>query len=263
MDILDARRWQQGPLLYAHRGGRYPDCPENTLKAFQRALSHGVDVIETDAHLSVDAHVVLAHDPDGRRVAGVDREIRRCPLVELRRWDLGGNATMPTLDEALEALPEALFNIDIKQRAPDMTEPLVATIARHAASSRVLLTSFHADVLDRARARYDGPTGLSQRDAALAFFAPRTLLRAWPLRGVRLQIPPRHGPLHLGGAAFIAKMHTLGIAVDYWVIDDPETAETLLSRGADGIVTDEPAALAQLFARAPQTASWRRRHAHG
>ena len=49
--------------------------------------------------------------------------------------------------------------------------------------------------------------------------------------------------------AFVMKCHALGLADDYWTIDDPRAAEELLELGADGIMTDDPAAIAPVFAR--------------
>jgi hypothetical protein len=37
--------------------------------------------------------------------------------------------------------------------------------------------------------------------------------------------------------------------VDYWTIDDPVEAERLLKLGADGIMTDDPAAIAPVLKR--------------
>ena len=42
---------------------------------------------------------------------------------------------------------------------------------------------------------------------------------------------------------FIAKCHSLGLRVDFWVIDDRDEAERLLALGADGIMTNDPATL--------------------
>ena len=42
-------------------------------------------------------------------------------------------------------------------------------------------------------------------------------------------------------------MHRRGLAVDYWVINDPAQARRLLQRGADGIVTDDVASMGDVF----------------
>lgn len=56
-----------------------------------------------------------------------------------------------------------------------------------------------------------------------------------------LQIPPLlKGFFDLGSAAFINYAHNLGIAVQYWTINDPETVIRLRDNGADCIMTDDP-----------------------
>lgn len=259
-----------GPLLYAHRGAGL-EHPENSLEAFEAALAAGADVLEADVHLSRDGHVIVSHDPSGARVAGEAGEIRRSTLLEIKRWDLAraqpksaqrGAVRMPTLDEVLRAFPSALLNLDVKQREPDMTRALLQTIARHTAEPRVLLTSFEAAITRRLRAlRYAGPTGLARAEVAAALFAPSPLARLLAPRGTRMQIPIRAGVLPLAHAAVVRRAHARGLAVDYWVVNDLALAEHLLALGADGIVTDDPRAMARLFAHAPSTAGWRARHA--
>ena len=48
-------------ILAAHRGDK-KKCPENTMPAFENALRFGVDMIETDVHMTSDSASVLIHD---------------------------------------------------------------------------------------------------------------------------------------------------------------------------------------------------------
>jgi glycerophosphoryl diester phosphodiesterase len=59
---------------------------------------------------------------------------------------------------------------------------------------------------------------------------------------------------------FIDKCHNLGLAVDFWVINQRAQASELLDLGADGIMTDDPRAISDLFRVSPRTAGWRERH---
>jgi glycerophosphoryl diester phosphodiesterase len=241
-------RAHSGPIVLAHRGARLL-APENSLEAFEAALRAGADGIETDVHCSADGHVVLAHDPHGRGTARVDRAICECPLAELQRWDIGCGpevtssgacVRMPTLEAALHAFPACAFNVDIKVHTPAAVDAVLATVARCDAARRVLLTSFSTGVLRRVRARgYAGPTGVAQLEAitTVLFHLPA------PRGAQRLQIPERFGPLPLDRRAVIARAHAAGLRIDYWVVNDPTRARALLTLGADGIVTDDPAAI--------------------
>ena len=48
------------PITFAHRGAR-TEAPENTMPAFRRALELGARGLETDAWVSGEGEVVLAH----------------------------------------------------------------------------------------------------------------------------------------------------------------------------------------------------------
>lgn len=83
--------------LQGHRGARGL-APENTLPAFARALSLGVDTLELDIGVTKDGVVVIAHDrrlnPDIARgphgyVTAPAPTLRSVTLDELRRYDVG------------------------------------------------------------------------------------------------------------------------------------------------------------------------------
>lgn len=249
------------PLLYSHRGASI-EQPENTLPSFRRAADIGVDAFETDAHMTSDGHIVVGHDPSGGRMCGVPREIRRTLLREVQSWDAGRGFVdsdgrrpfagkgyrMPTLEQLLQEFPDMPLNIDLKQRDPSMVETALDLLRRHNAEQRVTLASFSDDTMHKVRTLgYTGPTALAQREVigllALHPIAYKLLRR----RGDAAQIPPRVGPIDLSTPAFIDKCHRLGLRVDYWTINDPAHAERLLDAGADGIMTDDPAAIAPVF----------------
>jgi len=48
-------------LAAGHRGVR-EGAPENTMKAFHMAARAGVDMIETDIHMTKDGQIILMHD---------------------------------------------------------------------------------------------------------------------------------------------------------------------------------------------------------
>ena len=250
-----------GPVLFGHRGAA-GELPENTLPAFRRALEVGATALETDVHLTRDGHVVVSHDGDGTRTAGVPRRIRDTTLAEVRGWDVGqgfrrahpgssGRAfRMPTLVEVLEELPPVPLNVDIKRHDAWAARAVVDVVRRHRAQDRVRLASFDAATLKIVRAvGYEGATSLGASEVIRLICLPEAALRRIRVGGTAAQIPPRQGWISLDTPAFVAKAHALGLLVHYWTIDDPVEAERLLRAGADGIISNEPARLAPVFAR--------------
>lgn len=84
--------------LQGHRGARGL-APENTLPAFARALTLGVDTLEFDVGITRDGQVVIAHDrrlnpdiakrPDGKYVDPPGPAIRALTLDEVKQYDVG------------------------------------------------------------------------------------------------------------------------------------------------------------------------------
>lgn len=263
-----------GPLLYAHRGASI-EAPENTRIAFRRALELGADVLELDLHASSDGVFVITHDETGERTCNVARAIRATPWSEISTWDAGfgytdqngerpfaGKGIHPVrFDELLSELGDCALNVDIKEASDQSIRALVALLRSERRETQVLLTSFSKSRIESVRAcSYSGPVGLSRPDVIRLFGAPEWLNRWFPFRGERAQIPPQWLGLDLGDARFIDKARRLGLLVDYWVINSVEEAEALLENGAAGIITDDPARMAELFRRSPRTSEWRRRH---
>ena len=261
---IDTRQVNGWPkVLYGHRGAAR-ERPENTLVSFERAVEAGADAIETDVHVTRDGALVLAHDETGARMAGDPRAIRDVSLDEIARWDVGWGFIAPdgsrpfagkgihppTLEEALAAFPDIPLNIDIKAGDPRAVEPIIALIRRHAAEHRVRLASFDLRVIAAVRRRgYQGGTSLCRAEVALALVLPAAALRRIPELGDAAQIPDRAAGRDLGRRRFIDKLHRAGLRVDFWTIDDPARAGELLAQGADGIITDDPAAIRPVFDR--------------
>ncbi len=252
--------------LYAHRGAS-AELPENTIPSFLRAIELGATAIETDAHLTKDGHVVLSHDDTGSRAAGVPRRIDESTLEEIRTWNVAshhaeaagiaaaagvagvaGTFTMPTLEEALAALPTVPFNVDCKAKGARPAEAVVRAVRRAGAQARVRIASFESRTLRHVRhLGYEGETGLGQSEIARLALAPLSFLRAFPLGGSAAQVPVRAMGVRFDTGRFVDRCHTLGLAVHYWTIDEPAEALRLAALGADGIMTDDPRRIAPVL----------------
>ena len=247
--------------LYAHRGAA-AERPENTMPAFERAIEIGVDALELDVHVTRDDRLIVAHDEDGARTAAAPLAWASLDLADARRLDVGWGfvapdgsrpfaghgISVPLFEDVLDAFPKVALNVDIKSdpRAPQLMVDLVK--ARHA-ESRVTIASFHYKQVSAVRRLgYGGETALAQSEVATLFALPAVLWKQLPCNGTAAQIPTHAGPLRFDRAPFIAKCHLLGLRVDFWTIDDREEATRLLALGADGIMTNDPAAIRPVFA---------------
>lgn len=253
--------------FYAHRGAA-AELPENTIPSFERALSYGVHAIEMDVHATSDGEIVVSHDPSGQRMCSESRAIKKTPYSVVRNWDAGwgfedetgdrpfagGDFRIPRFEEVLEHFPDVLINVDLKQRSPSIVRDVLRIIKQAGAEDRVLLGSFsQATILHVRLAGYSGTTVMGPVELGAAFFTPNWFVKPWPLRGRAAQIPTTFASRVLATQANIAKLHALGTRVDFWTINDLKRAEELLAMGADGIMTDDPKAIAPAF-RVPSRA---------
>ena len=231
----------EGPIPFAHRGGA-SDAPENTMPAFQYAVGLGYRYIETDVQVTSDGVVVAFHDDDLRRTCGVRGRISDLPWREVRQARVNGEAPIPLLEDVLGEWPDLRVNIDCKT---DAAAPGLASALRRTNSlSRVMVGSFSDARLRRLRAALGPELCTSSGPAAVAH-----LRYGRPRRpsSHAVQVPVTYGKLPVVDATFIAKAHALGMAVHVWIIDDAQEMHRLLDLGVDGLMTDRPAILRQVF----------------
>jgi glycerophosphoryl diester phosphodiesterase len=230
------------PRVLAHRGLAI-DAPENSLLAFGQAMAIGVTHLETDVHATSDGLAVLSHDPDLERLTGVATPILSLTRSDLKHVRLGADERIATLGEALEAFPDARFNIDIK--ADEALAPTVAAISRAHAVDRVLVTSFDDKRRRAAVAALPGvATSPSSRGVIAAALASRlpgqgSGLAGRSLRAIdALQVPYRVRGVAIVTPGLIRLAHRHGVEVHVWTINDPLLMIHLLDLGVDGIITD-------------------------
>ncbi|MGQ9859173.1 MAG: glycerophosphodiester phosphodiesterase [Thermodesulfobacteriota bacterium] len=256
------------PRLFAHRGAS-GHRPENTLEAFSLAVSMGVRYLELDVRMSLDGHVVVIHDDTLERTTDGRGSVREHDLAQLKRLDAGckfvpggsglplfkgKGVRIPTLDEVIREFPEAMLNIEVKQKEPCMVEALWEVIHRNRAMDRVLLAAEDGAVLGRLRERFgDGvASGISRQEA---FRFARWYLTgkkgSLQLQGQALQIPQRMAGVDYITRGFIEAAHELGLEVHIWTVNERSRMRMFLEMGADGIMTDFPEMFQALMAQAP------------
>lgn len=105
-------------MVTAHRGD-WRDAPENSLKAYKRAIELGVDVIEIDLNKTSDGVIVIMHDGTIDRTTNGKGKPSDYTLAEIKKFHLRNGLgrvtrhTIPTLEEVMTlAKGKVLVNLD-------------------------------------------------------------------------------------------------------------------------------------------------------
>jgi glycerophosphoryl diester phosphodiesterase len=242
------------PSVIAHRGGSRL-APENTLAAFERAVSLGVDAIECDVHLSRDDEVVVIHDARLDRTTEASGPVRARTADELGRLDAGCRFVdqagrrpfagmgigVPRLADALARWPAMPFVIEIKGDDVHAAERVAGVVVGAGAADRVIIGGFNDVALRAARRALPGvasSASLAEVKAALrrSFFfqSPR------PTGYQAFQIPERYHGRRVVTRPFVRRARAAGVAVHVWVVDTPADIRRLADWGVTGFISDRP-----------------------
>jgi glycerophosphoryl diester phosphodiesterase len=249
------------PIVIGHRGAS-GELPENTLAAFERALSQGAVMLETDAHLSRDGEVVLSHDPQLDRTTEGSGAIEEYTLAELQRLDAGHRFSpdrgasfphrgqgirIPTLREVFERFPGIRFNIEIKQNSLPLIDATVRIVAEAKRAETTLLAAAEDDTMSALRARLAETELRPAMGAAVGdvvgFARAAAAGEAPPPEPMALQIPPTFAGNPLVTTEFVEFAHCHDVQVHVWTINDEDEMRRLLDLGVDGLMSDFPALL--------------------
>ncbi len=239
------------PLIIAHRGDS-ANAPENTLAAFRLAYENGADGIELDAMLSADQQLVVIHDDTLDRTSNGHGKVGEMPLTALRELDAGTwfnpkfkGEPIPLLDEVFTELGgKFLINVELKNyKTPkdQLPELVVALVKKHALSDSVLLSSFNARNLLRAKSLApEIRTGLLTLPGLLGL----------PMRGFlgrRYGADDLHPYYRDVSAKMVQTRHLMGQKVNVWTVDAPNDLRRMQSCGVDMIICNDPAYARQIL----------------
>lgn len=243
-----------GPIPFAHRGGA-GDLPENTMAAFERAVSLGYRYLETDVHVTADGVLVAFHDDRLDRVTDRTGAIALLQWAEVNKARVGGtDERVPLLEDVLGAWPSVRVNIDPKHDASVV--PLVDALRRAQAFDRVCVAAFS----DRRLARFRRLTGGQVCTALGPGEITGLRLSSWaggppvPFSAGCAQVPVRFGPVPVVDTRLVAAAHRQGLPVHVWTVDDPAVMDRLLDLGVDGLMSDRPLVLKEVLGRRGQWA---------
>jgi glycerophosphoryl diester phosphodiesterase len=227
--------------IVAHRGGALL-WPENSLEAFRRSLTLGVDQLECDVHLSADGVPVVIHDPTLDRTTLGQGPVAMRSVQELQATQLRGSETdtVPPLSDlaALLAGTTARLQVEIKgTQTHDLLQRSLDVLDQAGIRDRCLIIAFDAGVA--AAAQQAG--GLAD---IIWLFGARHL-REVGVDGA-IATARHHGfrfvETEIGALdeAAVAAFRQAGLKVAAWGANDAATLEKAFNLELDAVATDDP-----------------------
>lgn len=253
--------------VHGHRGARAL-YPENTIPAFKHALEVGVDVIELDMAVTKDMHLVVAHDlVIDTNICKYDNPVKpiyELNLREVKKIDCGSiknprfpkqktipGTKIPTLDEVFEFVSKSKIksakkvrlNIETKSNPlfPHLTPTPIEyaklvnrSIQKFGLEKRIILQSFDIRTLN-AMKKVNPRITLSflnfEVDDIFSAYAQK--LNVEVISTYYNQLPHKN----------IKELQAKNMKVIPWTANTEKSWASLIKKGVDGIITDDPKAL--------------------
>src|SRR3954468_22455048 len=212
----------KGVELIGHRGAKR-EFPENSLRAFARALERGADAVELDVHATADGVAVVHHDAEVRVPRGrALRPISEMSWAELSRVELSPEVFVPSLEQVLDAV-STRGTVYVELKGKNAEEPAIAVI--QSSRTRCAVHSFDHGVI--ARAARLAP---ELRRGILFDEYPAEVEQAMRAASA-LDVWPQW---ELIDAALVDRVHANGGRVIAWTVNTTAAARKLVGLGVDG-----------------------------
>jgi glycerophosphoryl diester phosphodiesterase len=192
-----------------------------------------------------DGVAVTFHDDTLDRVGdrtGCIGELSYAELCHVRV----GDEPIPRLEDVLGTWPEVRVEIDAKHDAA--VPGLLSALDRTRAHDRVCAGSFSHRRVKRIRRESGDRVCTWMGSSAIARLRLASL--GLPVPGVTAgctQVPVRYGPVRLVDRRFIETAHRRGVAVHVLTVNDRAEMEHFLDAGVDGLLSDTPSLLKEVF----------------
>ncbi len=207
---------------------RSPSVPaENTIAAFDYALTNGCDGFEFDLRYTRDRRHVLCHDPKHNR-----KELATTDYAGLERRR-GYN--LPCLEDVLKRFATSAY-LDIELKVPGNEEAIAAALRANPPQSGYVVSSFLPEVLRRLHEIDPSlPLGYVCKDPEEALLWAELPITAFV---------PHHS---LVSELLVNEVHARGLQLLTWTVNQQRELLRLAGWGVDGLICDDPKLLSETF----------------
>ena len=237
-------------LVEGHRGfcALYP---ENTLISFEKAMELGVDAIEFDVWLSADKVPVLMHDGNPARTCGVDGDLNKMTLAQIKTLDAGYSrkfgdqfkgTQVPTFRELLELRaakrPDLKLGVEIKEFTEECVDITIAMLRSFGidVAKDCWFYAFNGRIIRYLKEKYGART-MGYPDFLMAEFDGYD---AYDEMGISLRVAKSEvGHVYMGK----------GLPMHMYCADNEDDVRLFMELGADLITANDPRALLKELGR--------------
>ena len=230
--------------IMAHRGFN-KKYPENTMLAFRKAIEAKADYIELDVHFSADKEIVVIHNYTTGNVSNKDLVVKETNLDILKSLDIGEGEKIPTLQEVFD-LCKGKIGINVEIKAPGLAEPVVNLVEKNGMIDDIMISSFIHSEVAQAKKLNPGincatlePTGGNY----FAFFIAYLNKMGFIKHAHSIKADSINPISIMTSKKLCTKARALGLLVNPWNADKPKDWETLINKGVDSIITNDPEGL--------------------
>ncbi len=224
-------------IIIAHRGAS-KIAPENTLKAFKKAIELKADFIEFDVLETKDGKIVVCHDEEISKLTGQHGFIRELTLQELKTFDFGEGEKIPSFEELIE-VTKGKINLNCEVIVKGISDKVIKILKKYDLTDSVLISSFKREELLKFQKidptvklayldhnNYEMPCSWDKKEEWIQFCIDNKLY------AINAFYP-------LVNQQFVDFAHDNNIKVFPFTVDSGPAMRKLIKFGVDGIITND------------------------
>jgi len=210
-------------LVIGHRGAS-SEAPENTLKAFERAIELNADFIEFDLQKTLNHEIIISHDSDLLRLAGKMKSLRDMSLEEIKRIDIGEGERIPTLHELL-AITKEKIKLQLEIIAPGIVNDLIKILREENLINTSIVSCFN--IMDLLKVKEIEP-GLK-----IGYLIPKALtkirmVKRYVQRAIDNEFYAIHPYYPIVDKEFVNLAHKNGLKVNVFTVNEEDMMRKLI-----------------------------------
>lgn len=146
--------------VVAHRAGA-KFAPENTMAAIHEAVKSGADIAEIDVQQTKDGELIVMHDTNFKRTAGIKKNVWDVTLKEAQTYDVGSffgahyrDERVPTLEDMVKAADRHInLMIELKsnRHQEHLEEKTVSLVRKYGFEEQCSIASMDYKILQKVK----------------------------------------------------------------------------------------------------------------